>query len=831
MWSAMRGTGNLASPLYFIVIQAIGNFIVLNGLVALLINSMFTDETRQKMQRELMALKKRQSRLERAASRVVIRSFKAARKLARTESFEEFERRRRRMARRLSASAMDELMAAATGEGEEAEEEAPKKPVHRGSVFAHPLGVFGEPLLDSDEEEEREEERRRARRAEAQGRLPAPASGTDLAGIELRLLPPAASVTSVQLSGEPPQGSAAGAGAGAGAGTPPEGGYRRFRPGSISISGSGAGAGSDARLADRSGPPAPPTPPSGRLPQSSSLQVPAAARPPRGVIPLSSSTNGSRLASSAGADGGVSVSVIHWSNSSENNDSGSSNAASDAPLKPHRAGPPPPAPAVLFQPADPDAPPKRVLPAPPPLELPSPPSFSGGAAGAAGVAGAGMVSPDDKLSEEEKRKRKKMIGNAVRDAFGGVRVTAGYHKPLQAPAYTPLVRKKSFDDADWDYRNFEKSSLVSWRAGWSLFLWSPTNRARMGLHALVKHRYFERLIILIIIGSCILLLLDYPNCPFADNVRYADAAFTCLFCMEAIMKILAMGFVLDRGSYMRDPWNWLDLAIAVVSASSLPEVAEGGSSGGQRATRVLRVFRAMRPIRLVQRFRGVRVVITSIVKALPYIGRVSLLVFIMWGFFAVMGMQLFMGRLSYCSEVTLDQADCVGQATVQGGAPIEREWRSNWENFDHIGNAMMTLFEMATLENWVFVMYSAMDSTGVTTAPQIESNVAASVFFLLFIICGVYAVMNWYISVVVMAFTQAQEELRVERDANESPDALHIDTDDLSNDQKQWAEMLQLAMDRPLRPRIRKPQAAWRKAADAVVRHKWSARLLNTNLI
>jgi hypothetical protein len=37
--------------------------------------------------------------------------------------------------------------------------------------------------------------------------------------------------------------------------------------------------------------------------------------------------------------------------------------------------------------------------------------------------------------------------------------------------------------------------------------------------------------------------------------------FTIIFFIEASMKIAGMGFIFHRYSYMRDPWNALDLLI------------------------------------------------------------------------------------------------------------------------------------------------------------------------------------------------------------------------------------------------------------------------------
>lgn len=40
-----------------------------------------------------------------------------------------------------------------------------------------------------------------------------------------------------------------------------------------------------------------------------------------------------------------------------------------------------------------------------------------------------------------------------------------------------------------------------------------------------------------------------------DQLQYL---FTAVFSVEAILKILGMGFIMHERSYLRDPWNWLD---------------------------------------------------------------------------------------------------------------------------------------------------------------------------------------------------------------------------------------------------------------------------------
>ena len=86
---------------------------------------------------------------------------------------------------------------------------------------------------------------------------------------------------------------------------------------------------------------------------------------------------------------------------------------------------------------------------------------------------------------------------------------------------------------------------------------------------LYKHRYFERFILLIIILSSLKLALDsYITDTPDDDIKKVisndlDLCFTIIFAIEAVVKIISLGFVIERGTYLRDSWNMLDFFIVV----------------------------------------------------------------------------------------------------------------------------------------------------------------------------------------------------------------------------------------------------------------------------
>lgn len=50
---------------------------------------------------------------------------------------------------------------------------------------------------------------------------------------------------------------------------------------------------------------------------------------------------------------------------------------------------------------------------------------------------------------------------------------------------------------------------------------------------------------------------------FSSFQETTEPYFLAIFCVEASLKILALGFVLHRGSYLRNVWNIMDFFVVV----------------------------------------------------------------------------------------------------------------------------------------------------------------------------------------------------------------------------------------------------------------------------
>ena len=96
--------------------------------------------------------------------------------------------------------------------------------------------------------------------------------------------------------------------------------------------------------------------------------------------------------------------------------------------------------------------------------------------------------------------------------------------------------------------------------------------------------------------------------PAEKNI---DLVFNIIYTIEMFLRIFSLGFILNKGAYLRSAWCILDF-ICVCTAYLEIIGGEGGGSLG-----ALRAFRVLRPLRFVNQIQGLKIVISSIAAAIP----------------------------------------------------------------------------------------------------------------------------------------------------------------------------------------------------------------------
>ena len=124
-----------------------------------------------------------------------------------------------------------------------------------------------------------------------------------------------------------------------------------------------------------------------------------------------------------------------------------------------------------------------------------------------------------------------------------------------------------------------------------------------------------------------------------------DMGFNHCFTMECVLKVIALGFAMDEGSYLRDSWNKLDFFIVVTSNIDMML-----TNTDIPALKVLRMLRMIRPLRVISHNPQLKMIVAALAKSVAPIGNVAVIVMIIWLMFAIYGMNTFMGMFFYCSE-------------------------------------------------------------------------------------------------------------------------------------------------------------------------------------
>lgn len=227
---------------------------------------------------------------------------------------------------------------------------------------------------------------------------------------------------------------------------------------------------------------------------------------------------------------------------------------------------------------------------------------------------------------------------------------------------------------------------------------------------------------------------------------YVDFFFNFAFLFEMVFKIIAMGLVMDEGSYLRENWNRLDFFIV---CSSIIDMAMTGVD--IPVIKILRMLRILRPLRFINHNVQLKMVVVALMESVGHIFNVLIVIAVVFLIFAIMGVSFFGGKFFYCS------IDTYRLQTEQECLFYLGKWMRYDHNFDDVKEAMNTLYVVASLEGWPDIMIQALDVTGEKLGPTKENTLISMVFFVVFIMVGSFFFLNFFIGVLFLKFNQAQK--------------------------------------------------------------------------
>jgi voltage-gated sodium channel len=245
------------------------------------------------------------------------------------------------------------------------------------------------------------------------------------------------------------------------------------------------------------------------------------------------------------------------------------------------------------------------------------------------------------------------------------------------------------------------------------------------LRRIESSRIFQGAVIAIILLSALTIgAKTYDLPPLAERtLGIMDTAITLFFLVEILFRFAACP---DKRRFFRDGWNIFDTLVVIGSLIPLD------NSQAVLLGRLLRVFRVLRLVSVVPELRFL---INSLLKAIPRMGYIALLMFIIFYIYAAVGSMLF-------AEV---------DETLWGDVAI----------------AMLTLFRVATFEDWTDVMYATM-----------EAYPLSWFYYLTFIFLTAFIFLNMMVGAVLGVMT-AEQNAREAQQAHDERDLIAQQLDDV----------------------------------------------------
>lgn len=241
------------------------------------------------------------------------------------------------------------------------------------------------------------------------------------------------------------------------------------------------------------------------------------------------------------------------------------------------------------------------------------------------------------------------------------------------------------------------------------------------------------------------------------------------------MKIIGMGFVSHKNSYMREGWNILDFLVVWVSfVEFFPNVP---------SLKSLRVLRVLRPLRSINAIPSMRILLSTLFLSIPQLGSVVIFLSFIFLLFGILGINQYTGvtynswRTSYrpFNSTYWPKTDPIKVWGKDGDWNAGEYWGNpeTWDisleddgvyenklinygvtNFDNLFEAMITIFQVITTEGWSDIMYMIDDTS---------ANIITPLYFVLIVIIGSFFLLNLILAVIMRVFTQNDE---IEKEKN-----------------------------------------------------------------
>uniref|UniRef100_A0A670JG53 Sodium channel protein n=1 Tax=Podarcis muralis TaxID=64176 RepID=A0A670JG53_PODMU len=270
----------------------------------------------------------------------------------------------------------------------------------------------------------------------------------------------------------------------------------------------------------------------------------------------------------------------------------------------------------------------------------------------------------------------------------------------------------------------------------------PGNKYQGMVFDFVTRQVFDISIMILICLNMITMMVetDDQSKEMEDILYRINLIFIVLFTGECVLKLISL-----RYYYFTIGWNIFDFVVVILSIVGmfLAEIIEKYFVS-PTLFRVIRLARIGRILRLIKGAKGIRTLLFALMMSLPALFNIGLLLFLVMFIYAIFGMSNF----AYVKrEVGID----------------------DMFNFETFGNSMICLFMITTSAGWDGLLAPILNSGPPDCDPKKDhpgssvkgdcGNPSVGIFFFVsYIIISFLVVVNMYIAVILENFGVATEE-------------------------------------------------------------------------
>uniref|UniRef100_A0A8B9LDF0 Voltage-dependent L-type calcium channel subunit alpha n=1 Tax=Astyanax mexicanus TaxID=7994 RepID=A0A8B9LDF0_ASTMX len=255
--------------------------------------------------------------------------------------------------------------------------------------------------------------------------------------------------------------------------------------------------------------------------------------------------------------------------------------------------------------------------------------------------------------------------------------------------------------------------------------WRRWNRfCRRKCRAAVKSTTFYWLVILLVFLNTLTISSEHYNQPdwLTEVQDVANKVLLAMFTCEMLIKMYSLGLQ----AYFVSLFNRFDCFVVCggIVETILVELEIMSPLGISvfRCVRLLRIFKVTR------HWASLSNLVASLLNSMKSIASLLLLLFLFIIIFSLLGMQLFGGKFNFDETVTK---------------------RSTFDNFPQ---ALLTVFQILTGEDWNTVMYDGIMAYG---GPS-SSGMVVCIYFIILFICGNYILLNVFLAIAVDNLADAE---------------------------------------------------------------------------